>query len=104
MCLTHIVNISVALFLSVLVRVYSCLGTSKKLSLGVLIGVNHACISIDFSVFFIAQLRDSLSISVILCYSRILYCSIEYGNVGKKRAARRQENKTKAEIAESKEA
>ena len=30
---------------------YSCLGTSKKLSFGVLIEMNHACFSIKFSVF-----------------------------------------------------
>ena len=50
---------SVALLLRVLVRVYSYLGTSKKLSLGVLIGVNHACISIEFSMLFMASMHDS---------------------------------------------
>ena len=30
-----------------------------KLSLGVLIGMNHAYISVKFSVFFIAKMHDS---------------------------------------------
>ena len=49
-----------------LVRVYSCLGTSKKLSLGVLIGVSYACVSVRFPCVFITQLHDSQSYSLIL--------------------------------------
>ena len=37
-----------------------------KLSLGVLIGMNHAYISVKFSVFFIAKMHDSRSFSLIL--------------------------------------
>ena len=60
--------------------------------------MNHACISVEFSVFFIAKMHDSQSFSLISCKSLILYCSIEYGNVGIKRAAKRQKNRTKAEM------
>ena len=31
------------------------------------IGMNHACISVEFSMFFIAKMHDSQSFSLILC-------------------------------------
>ena len=45
-------SVSYALFLCAMVRVCSCLGTSKKLSLGVLIGVNYGCVSVKFRCFY----------------------------------------------------
>ena len=61
-----------------------------------MIGMNHACFSVKFSVFFITKMHDSQSFSLILCQSLILYYSIEYGDVGIKRAAKRQKNRAVA--------
>ena len=47
-------------------------------------------------MFFIAKMHDSQYFSLIL--SLILYFSIEYGDVGIKRAAKRQKNRAEAEM------
>ena len=54
--------------------------------------MNHACISVEFSMFFIAKMNDSQSFSLISRLSLILSCFIEYDNVGIKRAVERQKN------------
>ena len=75
-----------------------CLGTSKKLSLGVLIGMNHACISVKFSVFFITKMHDSqyFFINITLISHTILFYRIWRSWI--KRAAKRQKNIVEAEM------
>ena len=91
----HIVS---CVFLYSLGGVYSCLGTTKKLSLGMLIWMNHACNSIKFSVFFIAKMHDSRSffINITLIPHTILFYRIWRSWI--KKEAKRQKKRAEAEM------